>query len=88
MEQEDDDLIGYSYSAVLDNRTSHLCAPLHGKRVRREELLYVPPLHPHCRTILEPVYSFDAGADAIEWLEPTAVLVAPGFGERPDKALA
>jgi len=85
MEQEDEDLIGYEYSVVMDNRTSHFCAPLHGKKVRRDELVYVPPLHPHCRTILEPVYSFDNGAEDIEWQDPQAAKGAPGFGARPPR---
>lgn len=83
MEQEDDDLIGYEYSVVMDNRTSHICADLDGVKVRRDRLQYVPPLHPHCRTILQPVYSFDDGAEDIEWQPPETARGAPGFGQRP-----
>lgn len=83
MEQEDEDLIGYEYSVVMDNRTSHICADLDGVKVRRDRLQYVPPLHPHCRTILQPVYSFDDGAEDIEWQPPETARGAPGFGQRP-----
>lgn len=83
MEQEDEDLIGYEYSVVLDDRTSHVCRPLRGKRVRRGELKYVPPLHPHCRTNLEPLFSFDAGADGVEWASPDDATGVPGFGQVP-----
>lgn len=83
MEQEDEDLIGYEYSVVMDDRTSHICARLDGTKVERERLLYVPPLHPHCRTILSPVYSFDDGAAEIEWKPPETARPLPGFGQRP-----
>lgn len=75
-----DTLIGYEYSVVMDDRTSHICHGIEGLKVRREELELVPPLHPHCRTILQPVYSFDEG---VAFGEPTTVKPLRGFGVIP-----
>lgn len=83
MEAEDEDLIGYEYSVVMDSRVSHICAPLDGRRIRREELQRIPPLHPHCRTWLLPVWSFDEDVSSTTWLDPDKVRAAPGFGEKP-----
>jgi SPP1 gp7 family putative phage head morphogenesis protein len=80
--EESEEIIGYSYSVVMDGRTSHFCAPLHGVKVKRDELEIVPPLHPHCRTILEPVFSFDEGAH--EWTDGSRINAATGFGELPE----
>jgi len=82
MEEEGEDLIGYTYSVVLDDRTSHICRPLDGKRVQRTLLRYLPPLHPHCRTILEPVYRFD-DLPADPWSDPESVAGLRGFGAIP-----
>lgn len=79
--EESEDLAGYEYSVVMDDRTSHFCAPLHGVKVRREEVEFVPPLHPHCRTILEPVYAFD---EVETWTDGSRIRPAKGFGVLPD----
>lgn len=82
MEEEPPDvLIGYEYSVVLDDRCSHVCKPLDGLRVRREELRYVPPLHPHCRTILNPVFAHEAVET--RWGDPFRPQPVPGFGAIP-----
>jgi SPP1 gp7 family putative phage head morphogenesis protein len=81
MEEEPaDTLIGYEYSVVLDDRVSHYCRPLDGLRVRREELRYIPPLHPHCRTVLEPIFAWDEAGD---WGDPNRPQTVPGFGAIP-----
>lgn len=72
-------LVGYEYSVILDDRTSHICQQITGKRVRREQLRFVPPLHPHCRTVLLPLFRSDGVSD---WDAPEAIesAVPPNFG--------
>lgn len=81
-----EDVIGYEYDVVMDARTSNICKPLKGLKVRKESLLYLPPLHPHCRSGIRPIFSFEA-EDAIEWGDPQtpqAVITSAGvFGEIP-----
>lgn len=50
------DVSAWRYSVVLDDRTSAICKFLAGKVATRATLRYVPPLHPHCRTILVPLF--------------------------------
>lgn len=66
-------LVGYEYSVILDDRTSHICQQVAGKRVRREQLRYAPPLHPHCRTVLLPLFSSDGVSD---WDDPQTIAEA------------
>lgn len=49
---------GYQFSAVLDSRTSYICAGLHGKKFKANEAP-VPPLHWNCRSILIPITIFE-----------------------------
>lgn len=56
----------YEYSAILDDRTSDVCAELHGKvfKAGREP---IPPLHFNCRSVLVPITKYedwDADSDA------------------------
>jgi len=80
--QAEDDLVGYEYAVVEDARTSEICRGYEGKRVRREDLRDVPPLHPNCRTTLLPIYKWEA--DGVEW-ETVSDLpaAAPHYGGRP-----
>lgn len=78
------EVIGFEYSVVLDPRTSHICRPLAGLKVRKEQLQYIPPLHPHCRTILLPIF---AGEQPDEWGNPASAQPAKGFGVLPPMLL-
>ena len=49
---------GYQYSAVLDDRTSDICAGLHGK-IFRAGTEPVPPMHFNCRSILVPLTNYE-----------------------------
>jgi len=51
------------FMATLDGRTSKLCASLDGKRWRVIDPHPVPPLHPNCRSIVQPV--LDDASDSI-----------------------
>ncbi len=82
METEDEGLVGYEYSVVLDPRTSDICRPIAGLMVKRGDILHLPPLHPHCRTIVEPVYDFDEVPEK-EYGDPSAPEAIPGFGAVP-----
>lgn len=53
------DVAAWRYSVILDDRTSPICKALANKVVTRSTLRYVPPLHPHCRTILVPLFYGD-----------------------------
>lgn len=72
----DEDLVGYEYDVVEDDRTSSICRPLDGLKVKREEMRHIPPLHPNCRTRLLPLYAEDAPE---EWGNPSAPSAVPGF---------
>ena len=56
--------VAWRYSAILDLRTSDICRQLHGKIIRRHHLhtcgLGSPPFHPHCRTIMLPIFQWQA----------------------------
>lgn len=51
-----DTVAGYRYEVVVDPRTSEICRPLAGKVVRKDQVRFVPPLHPNCRTVLVPLF--------------------------------
>lgn len=56
--ESSDVLSGYEYSAVMDGRTTVVCAGLHGKRfVKGTEPN--PPLHYNCRSLLIPITRFE-----------------------------
>lgn len=49
---------GYQYSAILDDRTSDICAGLHGKIFKAGDEV-VPPAHFNCRSVLIPITIFE-----------------------------
>lgn len=51
----------YQYSAVLDSRTSEVCASLNGKVFEKGDFIgrATPPLHFNCRSILVPVTRYE-----------------------------
>jgi SPP1 gp7 family putative phage head morphogenesis protein len=52
-----DAIIGYEYSAVMDSRTSDICAALDKKFITPAEYdYYNPPNHYNCRSILVPIF--------------------------------
>lgn len=48
----------YQFSAILDDRTSDLCAGLHGK-IFKAGSEPVPPLHFNCRSLLIPITNYE-----------------------------
>lgn len=57
---QDPQVVGYMYDVVEDDRTTELCTSWAGKRVRATQVPWVPPGHYQCRTILIPLYPWDA----------------------------
>jgi SPP1 gp7 family putative phage head morphogenesis protein len=54
----------YEYSAIMDDRTSDLCAELDGKIFSPSEIdLYNPPNHYNCRSMLVPIYKDEVDDD-------------------------
>ena len=49
---------GYQYSAILDGRTSVICAGLHGKKFKAGKEP-IPPMHFNCRSVLIPITKFE-----------------------------
>lgn len=59
MAYEDTEVKKYRFSAVLDSRTSDLCAGLHGKVFKLEDAtpgVNMPPMHPNCRSDIYAEY--------------------------------
>jgi SPP1 gp7 family putative phage head morphogenesis protein len=49
----------YQYSAILDDRTTPICAGLHGK-IFRAGSEPVPPMHWNCRSLLVPITKYES----------------------------
>ena len=73
-------IAAYEYSVVLDDRTSHICRPLVGKRVAANELRHLPPLHPHCRTVLIPIFAHEQAEEGVPYTDPAELPIPPGWG--------
>ena len=78
---KDPDLKGFvqafQYSAILDDRTSGICAELDG-RIRKDWGSYTPPNHYQCRSLLIPVLSIDKW-DGKQDNIPSSAVPTPGF---------
>jgi SPP1 gp7 family putative phage head morphogenesis protein len=48
----------YQYSAILDDRTTPICAGLHGK-IFKNGTEPVPPMHFNCRSLLVPITKYE-----------------------------
>jgi len=49
---------GYKYIVTVDDRTTPICRALIDKKVKKEDLHAIPPLHYQCRTVLDCVYAW------------------------------
>jgi SPP1 gp7 family putative phage head morphogenesis protein len=52
----------YEFSAILDDRTSEVCAELDGSIIQKDEDIMAnltPPLHFNCRSVLVPLTKYD-----------------------------
>ena len=65
-----DEIGGYRYEVVVDDRTSPVCQPLAGKIVARARIEYLPPLHPNCRTVLVPILREQMPSDTGAYAQP------------------
>jgi SPP1 gp7 family putative phage head morphogenesis protein len=73
-------VVGYEYSVVLDDRTSHICRGLAGKRVAAHQLRHLPPFHPHCRTVLIPIFASEQAEEGVAYVDPAELPIPPGWG--------
>ena len=73
-------VVGYEYSVVLDDRTSHICRPLVGKRVAAHRLRHLPPFHPHCRTVVIPIFAVEPAEEGVEYVDPSLLEIPAGWG--------
>lgn len=73
-------VVGYEYSVVLDDRTSHVCRGLAGKRVEAHRLRHLPPFHPHCRTVLIPIFAEEQAEEGVAYVDPEELKIPPGWG--------
>ena len=59
---KNDDVIGVEFSAVMDDRTTQICASKHGLVMRLNDPRlpeFIPPQHVHCRSMILPVTTYD-----------------------------
>jgi SPP1 gp7 family putative phage head morphogenesis protein len=52
-------VVAYQYSAILDDRTTDICAGLHGKIFEQADAP-IPPLHFNCRSLLVPITKYES----------------------------
>lgn len=55
MDRNSELLVGYRFTAVLDNRTSAICAHHDGEIYKIDDMRFRPPLHWNCRSSMVPV---------------------------------
>ena len=75
-----EDVIGVEFSAVLDDRTTEICASRHGLVMRIDDPRLpenTPPLHVNCRSMILPLTIYDY---------PDGVLSSHEFDEIPEVA--
>lgn len=73
---------GFEYSAILDDRTTEICAALDGMQMRADDEewnSYRPPNHYNCRSILIPITQAD-GWDGVSDDVPSGIEPSDGFG--------
>lgn len=73
-------IVAYQYSAIMDNRTSDVCASLDGTFFSPSELSYYsPPLHINCRSLVVPVFADDEFAWSEVKAPPPTEQIDGGF---------
>ena len=76
---------GYEFSAVMDERTSDICAARHGHHYGKGEHIDCPPLHFQCRSELLPI--FEDETLRVRALPADAPVPLEGFGAPPEIAV-
>lgn len=77
------EVVAYRYDVTLDDRTSDICKGFANKVVRKSELIYIPPLHYNCRTVLLPVLD----DETLPLAEPTDLPRPPEYFMPPASIL-
>lgn len=60
----DENVIGMTFWAVLDERTTEECTRLNGQNFRKDDPQLdsiTPPIHYDCRSYMEPIFTWDEG---------------------------
>lgn len=71
----------YQYSAVMDDRTSDICAGLHGK-IFKAGSEPVPPMHFNCRSVLIPITIYeDFNVDSKVGSKPIEQFITDNIGD-------
>lgn len=73
---------GFEFSAVMDERTSDMCAARHGHHYAKGEHIDCPPLHFQCRSELLPI--FEDEKLRVRALPADAPAPLEGFGAPPE----
>ncbi len=59
---DNEEVVGYEFAAIMDSRTSVICSSRDGKFIRKgEEEGWLPPLHFQCRSVLLPIFAWEQG---------------------------
>lgn len=77
--QRSDNIIGYRYNAILDDRTSDLCRSLHDLIFPKADPrvgIYRPPNHHNCRSYYDYIFAWEMP----EWSAWPSEMPAKGFG--------
>lgn len=81
--QIEDQLWGYRFVAIDDERTTQICRDLNGKTYSSdspEMAMVSPPLHANCRSFMEPIYKTEAKPDQIDdYIPPPEVMKGKQF---------
>ncbi len=80
-----DDVWGYEYVVIVDNRTTTICRAFVGKRVAKAAMGKFPPFHYNCRTTVAAVF-FDEAPEVDDELGEDAQ-PAEGFGADPREVM-
>jgi SPP1 gp7 family putative phage head morphogenesis protein len=76
---------GYEYFAVMDERTTDICASRHGRQWLKGDDPDVPPLHYQCRSELLPLFADDVATRL--GIPADAPPPLAGFGLPPDVSM-
>lgn len=78
-----EEIVGYEVAAIKDLRTTDICRARDGKRFPKDQIEgNLPPYHFSCRTVLLPIFAWEAEEEGFEWkpIARTAPRVLRGFG--------
>lgn len=78
-----DEIVGYEVAAILDLRTTAICRARDGRTFPKDQIEgNLPPYHYQCRTVILPIFAWDAEEKGFAWnpVPKGATPVLEGFG--------